>query len=666
MKGLKKGIGLVIDQVLPDSIVKSFEKAHQTVNINQVVTELLNNLNERRKEIIKGRFVQGKTLEELGKEFNLTRERVRQIIMQCLSKWRRPLSILRRQLEIFLIENQQFACFDKFLDKHGIVELEKRQFLQNLLVYYFKDKFLFFDDYIVDKKFGDSLSKIKELLDVQIEEIGLPFENSQLYQMVKGKSEKQGLSVSSELLEFLLAKNEPIFHLKNPNLVVYLSKLSLPDNVALFLKNCKEPMHFTVLARYFSSITRKEISPHHLEARMRGDKRFILVDAGSFMFYKNYGQFLKAQSGLSCEELKDLMRKIVKRTIEMLGDNTDFTDTKFLLSRLKKEMDIPEAITPYALKDLLLRCPYFEGGRKFEVKFVKEDKKQKSSLTRKEYADLIWEVLHEAKEPLHVNEIQEKLRERFREIPVFALNMILANNERFIRVDQSTYTIAEILGLTNDNVLFIRDFAYELIKQRKEPVSSIFLIQELVRHSKKYDVLNYQAVYSILKKDSRFIDLAPSFFSVKENLDNKIKTLKDYVYGVLKQINMPVTSDYLIQVLINKLGHFDRGHLNSVISWDKKCIIRNYGFVYLKEWDITEFLPIIFEKSQKQIRREIERFLKNPEKAISLDKLFIWLKFSMWSEDGKIAKGLVKIIDKFKPQGKEKEYLDRVKTRLSM
>lgn len=647
--------------------LNSFEESSKfRVNVSQVVTEFLNSLDERRRKIIKGRFVHQKTLEELGKEFNLTRERVRQIIMRCLRKWHRPLSILRKQLEIFLTENQQFACFDNFLDKHGIIEPEKRQFLQNLFVHYCKDKFIFFDDYVTDKKIGDSLSKIKEILDTQIKEIGLPFETFKMYEIVKKKCEQKGLSISSELLEFLLAKNEPIFHSKNPNLVVYLSKLSLPDNVALFLKNCKEPMHFAVLARYFSSVTQKEISPHHLEARMRGDKRFILVDAGSFMFYKNYGQFLKAQSGLSGEELKDLMRKIVKRTIEMLGDNTDFTDTKFLLSRLKKEMDIPEVITPYALKDLLLRCPYFEGGRKFEVKFVKEDKKQKSSLTRKEYADLIWEVLHKAGKPLHVNEIQEKLRERFREIPVFALNMILANNERFIRVDQSTYTIAEILGLTNDNVLFIRDFAYELIKERKEPVSSIFLIQELVRDSKKYDVLNSQAIYSILKKDSRFIDLAPSFFSIKENLDNKIKSLKDYVYHVLKQINMPVTSDYLIQVLINKLGHFEKGHLNTVVSWNKKRIIRNYGFVYLKEWDITEFLPTIFEKSQKQIRREIERFLKNPEKTVSLEKLFIWLKFSMWSEDGEIAKELVKIIDKFKPQGNEKEYLDRVKARLGM
>ena len=155
--------------------------------------------------------------------------------MRCLRKWHRPLSILRKQLEIFLTENQQFACFDNFLDKHGIIEPEKRQFLQNLFVHYCKDKFIFFDDYVTDKKIGDSLSKIKEILDTQIKEIGLPFETFKMYEIVKKKCEQKGLSISSELLEFLLAKNEPIFHLKNPNLVVYLSKLSLPDNVALFL-----------------------------------------------------------------------------------------------------------------------------------------------------------------------------------------------------------------------------------------------------------------------------------------------------------------------------------------------------------------------------------------------------------------------------------------------
>ncbi|MBW1613897.1 MAG: hypothetical protein JRJ57_07980 [Deltaproteobacteria bacterium] len=400
---------------------------------------------------------------------------------------------------------------------------------------------------------------------------------------------------------------------------------------------------------------------------MRGDKRFILVDAGKFILFRNYGVFLKAKTGLSGEELKDLIVNIIKKSSRILEDGEDFTDTNFLLSRLKQEMSMPEIITPYALKELLLRYAYFEGGRKFEIRRVKKGEREKESKGRREYADLIWEVLYEAKGSLHIEKIQNRLRGKSREIPMSTLNMILSNNERFIRVDQSTYTIPQNLDLTKDDIFFIKSRAYQSIKLRKEPISSIFLIQQLIQHSEKYNVLNCQAIYSILKKDSRFIDLAPSFFAIKENLPSQIKSLKDYVRQTLKEENMPLASDHLIKILNNKLGYFDKGNLNTVIGWDKDHIVRNYGFVYLREWDIAKVLPEIFEKGEKRIRKEIEKFIEIPgQKNISLDQLFIWLRFCMWSWDAGKAKKLVRIINRFKPEGPEKEYLDKVKSKLDI
>jgi len=550
----------------------------EKVDLNQIFTKLLDSLNERDREILKRRFVDGKTLEAVGIEFNLTRERVRQVLAKLSRRLRHPRNHLKKELNTFLIENQKFASFSKFLDKYRIIEQEKRQFLYSLFDYTFKEDFVFFNGYITNKEFENIFSKAKETINEQIQEIGLPFDKSKLFQSVKEKSEVKGLPISYDLLDFWLSKEGLILDSNNPKLVVYISKFSLPDNLALILKNHKEPIHFADLAKHITKMIRKEVTPHNLEARMRGDKRFILVDAGKFILFRNYGVFLKAKTGLSGEELKDLIVNIIKKSSRILEDGEDFTDTNFLLSRLKQEMSMPEIITPYALKELLLRYAYFEGGRKFEIRRVKKGEREKESKGRREYADLIWEVLYEAKGSLHIEKIQNRLRGKSREIPMSTLNMILSNNERFIRVDQSTYTIPQNLDLTKDDIFFIKSRAYQSI-----------------------------------------------------------------------------------------LGYFDKGNLNTVIGWDKDHIVRNYGFVYLREWDIAKVLPEIFEKGEKRIRKEIEKFIEIPgQKNISLDQLFIWLRFCMWSWDAGKAKKLVRIINRFKPEGPEKEYLDKVKSKLDI
>jgi len=62
--------------------------------LNDKLSEVLNGLKEKERKIIKMRygFVDGRTmtLEEIGKEFNLTRERIRQIEEKVLKKLRKP------------------------------------------------------------------------------------------------------------------------------------------------------------------------------------------------------------------------------------------------------------------------------------------------------------------------------------------------------------------------------------------------------------------------------------------------------------------------------------------------------------------------------------------------------------------------------------------------
>jgi len=72
--------------------------------LNEAVKEALSELTEREQKVVRLRFGlddgQMRTLEEVGKEFGVTRERIRQIEAKALRKMRHPTRI--RQLEGFL------------------------------------------------------------------------------------------------------------------------------------------------------------------------------------------------------------------------------------------------------------------------------------------------------------------------------------------------------------------------------------------------------------------------------------------------------------------------------------------------------------------------------------------------------------------------------------
>lgn len=85
----------VVDSVM-DTTIPSPEKELQDKDIIKLVGEWLGELDEKQKEVIVRRFglhgYQAATLEEVGKELGVTRERVRQIQMDALRRLRRILS----------------------------------------------------------------------------------------------------------------------------------------------------------------------------------------------------------------------------------------------------------------------------------------------------------------------------------------------------------------------------------------------------------------------------------------------------------------------------------------------------------------------------------------------------------------------------------------------
>jgi RNA polymerase sigma factor (sigma-70 family) len=89
------------DLVADHTVETPFEAAAAAIERSDLLT-LLENLDERERRVLELRFGLGDdrplTLDEVGRQFNLTRERIRQIEAKALTKLRHPCSAPRRRL----------------------------------------------------------------------------------------------------------------------------------------------------------------------------------------------------------------------------------------------------------------------------------------------------------------------------------------------------------------------------------------------------------------------------------------------------------------------------------------------------------------------------------------------------------------------------------------
>jgi len=101
----EEGASQLIDVIEDRDAVSSLHKAHESLTKEDVV-ELLEFLNEREAQVLIQRFglldKNQKTLDEIGKEFGITRERVRQIIEASILKLRKVLKHQHRSAEDYV------------------------------------------------------------------------------------------------------------------------------------------------------------------------------------------------------------------------------------------------------------------------------------------------------------------------------------------------------------------------------------------------------------------------------------------------------------------------------------------------------------------------------------------------------------------------------------
>lgn len=126
IKDLEYPLNLIY-AIFEDDAEEIVEKSDTISDFNASVEYVLYTLSDRERKILKNRFVDLMTLEQTGKLFGLTRDRIRQIEAKAIRKLRHPNRAKYFRYGVLgIIENIKTGYYNQFLELEGkLIELCK-------------------------------------------------------------------------------------------------------------------------------------------------------------------------------------------------------------------------------------------------------------------------------------------------------------------------------------------------------------------------------------------------------------------------------------------------------------------------------------------------------------------------------------------------------------
>ena len=319
-----------------------------TFNYAQICSDLLRGLSQKQKEVLSRRFgLRGgerETLESIGKDFNVTRERVRQIEKEGLFKLKpaaKKYQNVFNHFKQYFKKNGGLKKEDTLLQDLGAKIWQNQvYFLLNLGEKFerFGETDDFYSFWVQDKssflKAGKAIDSIKE----KLEKSGKP---------LKLKDLKSGNSLNLSFLEIskrIQKNSEGLFGLREwPE----INPKGVKDKAFLVFKKELKPLHFAQVAQLIESAL-----PQTVHNELIKDSRFTLVGRGIYalrewgyepgMVKDVISKILKeAKNPLSKEEIleKTLEQRLVKQNTVFLN----LSNRKYFLRTREGKYKIQES-----------------------------------------------------------------------------------------------------------------------------------------------------------------------------------------------------------------------------------------------------------------------------------------------------------------------------------
>ncbi len=284
---------------------KTGENKLEAVDLNRLILDMINKLPERSRNIIIKRFNLDnkgvKTLDEIGKEYEITRERVRQIEVEAMAKLKKTSRKYNLDEALGYIK-EGVKNHGGIMSKEKIIKifLDGENFKANkqtmLLILSLDDKIKILREtkiykkiYFYEKenvlKFEKATEKIKNYLQEKNRDISF----NKITELVnESVNEDNSLPLSVKAIGSYLEANKII--LKSilgewgSEKWSYINPKNIRDKSYLSLKKNKNPLHFTVIADEINIIwpKKKKTNSQTVHNELIKDSRFVLIGRGIY------------------------------------------------------------------------------------------------------------------------------------------------------------------------------------------------------------------------------------------------------------------------------------------------------------------------------------------------------------------------------------------------
>lgn len=301
-------------------------------NPQKIVTVLLNSLSPKQKEVIVKRFglKDGKrmTLEAIGKEYGITRERVRQIEEDALKSLRKPELI--SQVDEFL------ATIAKHINNHGSVKKEEHLLEKEAQTIFAGQKFSSSPKAVIhllltlgesferhpetkdwhsfwttDKAIADHAKAVAASLHDKLKSHKQPVNKDTLISFATETAKSRNIETSEPaLMSYVsLSKNIDSNVFGQYGLAHWpeISPRGMKDKAFLVLSKMNKPLHFTQVAKEIekSGLAKKSAHPQTVHNELIKDNRFVLVGRGTYAL---------TDWGYAPGTIKDVIIKVISQS----------------------------------------------------------------------------------------------------------------------------------------------------------------------------------------------------------------------------------------------------------------------------------------------------------------------------------------------------------------
>jgi len=457
-----------------------------TAGIDDLIARALQYLPDNEGRLLVRRFLDEATLEQLGQEYNLTRERIRQKLIQILIKLRRRLGEDSRELVKPLIEVTESSggllYRDTAINLAGVKEIQHAWLA---LAIAGEDSFRIWREEFLTmlewKELDRRLNAIRNCFrDYRKKDLFLP----DVAELVAASS---GFKLDQASLICLLTKRLDCRIAENGS--VTLRGVGLPDRLEKILRAAGRPMHISEIAGVYlagsTSLGKEALanieSNEDEDSDVRPDeesRRELLERALSSAIWRHEDIYIYGpKTFVHVDALPVPLEKldeIVDLCISRIEGETGAISADYLLKILDGAGLGHDGVNKFLLKDALSRCPEIISLKKFRVGHAASFQEYGLKLV-----DRIEAILRASERPLSSIEIIQRLPHNNEYFPV-SIGLCLRRASFAVTLGER-YVHIESLGLSEEQCGRLVEMASRLLPEDGAPVSCNAILNSL-RH----------------------------------------------------------------------------------------------------------------------------------------------------------------------------------------